>query len=62
MGGGASHGDRVVYLGIGRLRGQHADVLGARRGFAVLRFDSGLGCLVAAIDAHPIPRRPKPDF
>ncbi len=60
--GGVGHGDRVVILGSGQLRGKHADVLAVRGEVAAIRPDAGDACWTLARDLHPIPRRPKPDF
>ena len=60
---GLSRGDRAVFLGLGQLRGKHADVVSARREFVVLAFDDvPRGTLTLAANVHAIPRRPKPDF
>lgn len=56
------HGDRVLLLVNGQLRGKHADVLGARPVCSTVRLDSGSGVLVLTKQLHPIPRRPRPDF
>ena len=56
------HGDRVLLLVNGQLRGKHADVLGARPICSTVRLDSGAGVLVLTNQLHPIPRRPRPDF
>ncbi len=56
------HGDRVLLLVSGQLRGKHADVIGARPVCSAVRLDSGTGVLVLTEQLHPIPRRPRPDF
>jgi hypothetical protein len=57
---GLSHGDRVVYLGIGQRHGQHGDALSPRRDFSTIRFDDGTATLCFTAHLHPIPRRPPP--
>lgn len=57
---GISHGDRVLYLGIGQRRGQHGEALSPRRDCAGIRFDDGAALTCRTPDLHPIPRRPPP--
>lgn len=59
---GVTCGDRALCLGPGQRRGKHCDVLAVRRAFAIVRFEDIGGMLVRAVDLHPIPRRPRPDF
>lgn len=61
MKSGLSHGDRVVFLGIGP-RGAHGDVVKDNGRTANIRLDEHGGMLVRTEDLHSIPRRPKPDF
>ncbi len=58
--GTLSHGDRAVFLGLGRQHGKHCDVLKQFGQFANVRFDTGGGMLVLARNLHAIPRRPPP--
>lgn len=59
---GVCHGDRALFLGIGRRHGKQGDVSSPRRELATLRFDDGASLLVRIADLHVVPRRPKPDF